>query len=52
MNYPELHIVTTGRQELDEVAAILERCPSALIHTLHVREKRAAHASLYSGTRG
>lgn len=46
MNYPELHIVTTGRQELDEVAAILERCPSALIHTLHVREKQRSAREL------
>ncbi|MCZ8511999.1 thiamine phosphate synthase [Paenibacillus filicis] len=35
----ELHVITTGRQELDEVASILESCSTALIHTLHVREK-------------
>lgn len=39
-----LHIITTGRQELEEVAEILKRCPVAHIDALHIREKhRSAH---------
>ncbi|NTZ18831.1 thiamine phosphate synthase [Paenibacillus sp. JMULE4] len=39
-----LHIITTGRQELEEVAAILKRCPVSFIDVLHIREKhRSAH---------
>ncbi|WP_248924797.1 thiamine phosphate synthase [Paenibacillus hamazuiensis] len=34
-----LHLVTTGRQELEETLAVLSRCDSALIDVVHIREK-------------
>ncbi|CAG7657323.1 Thiazole tautomerase [Paenibacillus allorhizosphaerae] len=43
---PQLHVITTGQQELDAVAAILERCPGALIDVLHVREKHRSAREL------
>ncbi|TVY00279.1 thiamine phosphate synthase [Paenibacillus cremeus] len=43
---PQLHVITTGQQELGEVAAILERCPTALIDVLHVREKHRSAREL------
>jgi len=35
----ELHVMTTGRQELQQVAAIAALCPTELIDVLHIREK-------------
>ncbi|MEK8126452.1 thiamine phosphate synthase [Paenibacillus filicis] len=35
----QLHVVTTGRQELGEVAEIVSRLPVHLIDMLHIREK-------------
>lgn len=43
---PQLHVITTGQQELETVAAILERCPGALIDALHVREKHRSAREL------
>ncbi|MDF2960262.1 MAG: regulatory protein TenI [Paenibacillus sp.] len=40
MKRHELHIITTGRQELNEVAAIARQCPAGLIDVLHIREKQ------------
>lgn len=39
MSKHALHVMTTGRQELQQVAAIAERCPTELIDVLHIREK-------------
>jgi thiazole tautomerase (transcriptional regulator TenI) len=40
----ELHILTTGKQELTEVAHIAAQCPTELVDVLHLREKnRGAH---------
>lgn len=41
-----LHVITTGLQELEEVAAILMRCPNTLIDVLHVREKQRSAQEL------
>ncbi|WP_159881411.1 thiamine phosphate synthase [Paenibacillus puerhi] len=35
----QLHLITTGCQELDEVAAIIRDLPVRLIDALHIREK-------------
>jgi thiazole tautomerase (transcriptional regulator TenI) len=35
----ELHVLTTGKQELNEVAAIATNCPTELVDVLHLREK-------------
>ncbi|MED4609854.1 thiamine phosphate synthase, partial [Paenibacillus validus] len=42
----ELHLVTTGRQELEDVAAILRDCPVAMIDVLHIREKHRSAREL------
>lgn len=42
----ELHIITTGRQELEEVAAILKSCPAGMIDVLHIREKHRSAREL------
>ncbi|TBL81151.1 thiamine phosphate synthase [Paenibacillus thalictri] len=34
-----LHLITTGRQKLEEAAAIARRLPSELIDVVHIREK-------------
>jgi thiazole tautomerase (transcriptional regulator TenI) len=34
-----LHIITTGRQELETVAAIVRTFPSSAVDVLHIREK-------------
>ncbi|MEI7024886.1 thiamine phosphate synthase [Paenibacillus sp. y28] len=34
-----LHIITTGAQELDQVASILRNCPLELLDSIHIREK-------------
>lgn len=36
----ELHVITTGKQELSELAGILTHCPTGLIDVLHLREKQ------------
>ncbi|MBP1154689.1 MULTISPECIES: thiamine phosphate synthase [unclassified Paenibacillus] len=41
-----LHVITTGRQELEEVAAILIQCPVTLIDVLHIREKQRSAQEL------
>jgi thiazole tautomerase (transcriptional regulator TenI) len=41
----ELHMLTTGQQELAEVAKIAANCPTSLVDVLHLREKhRGARA--------
>lgn len=42
----QLHIVTTGRQELEEVTAILRRLPVGMIDALHIREKHRSAREL------
>lgn len=34
-----LHVITTGKQPLNEVADILQNCPTQAIDVLHIREK-------------
>ncbi|WP_127485936.1 thiamine phosphate synthase [Paenibacillus ehimensis] len=41
-----LHVITTSRQELDEVAAIVSRCPFELVDALHIREKHRSASEL------
>lgn len=35
----ELHVITTGKQELDELAAIVSRWEPGMVNALHLREK-------------
>jgi thiazole tautomerase (transcriptional regulator TenI) len=39
MRKHELHVITTGQQQLAEVAYIASQCPTELIDVLHLREK-------------
>ncbi|GAA4862111.1 thiamine phosphate synthase [Paenibacillus vulneris] len=39
MNKHALHVMTTGKQQLSEVADILRQCPTECIDVLHIREK-------------
>lgn len=39
MRSHELHLITTGRQELEGLEAIARQCPSEMIDVLHIREK-------------
>jgi thiazole tautomerase (transcriptional regulator TenI) len=41
-----LHLVTTAKQELDQVASIIAQCPSAWIDVLHIREKHRSAREL------
>lgn len=36
----QLHVITTGKQELPELADLLAGCPIGLIDVLHLREKQ------------
>ncbi|WP_019535397.1 thiamine phosphate synthase [Paenibacillus ginsengihumi] len=40
MKAHSLHMITTGRQPLEQVRDILARCPAKLADALHVREKQ------------
>ncbi|TDF95788.1 thiamine phosphate synthase [Paenibacillus piri] len=40
MKRHELHVITTGRQQLAEIEAIARQCPAGLIDAVHLREKQ------------
>ncbi|NOU98020.1 thiamine phosphate synthase [Paenibacillus sp. LMG 31456] len=46
MKKHELHVITTGKQTLTEVAAIAHQCPTSLIDALHLREKQCGAREL------
>ncbi|MFD0678059.1 MULTISPECIES: thiamine phosphate synthase [unclassified Paenibacillus] len=46
MKKHELHVITTGKQKLTEVAAIATQSPTHLIDVLHLREKQCGAREL------
>jgi thiamine-phosphate diphosphorylase len=41
-----LHLITTGRQELEDTVAIARQCPSEMIDVLHIREKHRSASDI------